>query len=157
MDLKLEVSAGASRKLNRQQYGGAAYESSDVWVSFKKELPSDADQSLVEATARHLQKMADRELEAEVKRVIQSVAPKTPPAQGGSSDTTPASAPLSVARSASQTPSSKEPGDCQWPGCDKDGKGFKTCFQHSQALKAGAVPASPKVQEPDTPEGAPFP
>lgn len=145
--LKLKVSAGASRKLNRQQYGGLPFESSDVWVSFEKELPADADQGLVEAAARHLQKMADQELNAEVKRVISAI-------QGRVVAPTPEKR-SQTAKTAPQT-HSKEPGDCQWPGCDKDGKGFKFCFIHSKATREGAVPYKPKEVVPDGPGGTPF-
>jgi hypothetical protein len=34
----IEISTGVSRKLNHAQYGGAAYESSDIWLSYKQEI-----------------------------------------------------------------------------------------------------------------------
>ena len=73
MENKITITVGASRKLNRQQYGGFPFESSDCWVSVAKDFTNDLSPAEVDAHTRLLQKTADDLLKDQVEKTILSM------------------------------------------------------------------------------------
>lgn len=64
----VKLTAGASRKLNLQAYGGRPYESEDLWVSIELERPDldgKSQQERLNATA---------ELQLEARKVVDALA-----------------------------------------------------------------------------------
>lgn len=68
-ELKRVISVSASRKLSLQQYGGAPYESQDLWSSESEEIPASLDEKEVEIVRSRLRGRVEREIERQVEKV----------------------------------------------------------------------------------------